>query len=74
MTTRGKNSAIRKLGFLAGTFGDGSVSIYAVPYPSDITATDGEDGPIFGESHHLFNPSPSDGNKSETGAGSSYRT
>jgi hypothetical protein len=37
---------IRKLGLLAGTFEDGSLSIYAVPYPADLSRSNKT---IFGE-------------------------
>ena len=36
----------RKLGLLAGVFEDGSLSIFAVPDPVDLPAS--EDGPVFG--------------------------
>jgi len=39
----------RKLGLLAGTFEDGSLSIYAVPDPSDVTPPDHDRSqPVFG--------------------------
>ncbi|KAI0747289.1 hypothetical protein BC629DRAFT_1299009 [Irpex lacteus] len=37
----------RRLGLLAGTFEDGSVSIFAVPYPPDVASSDSTDGPIY---------------------------
>lgn len=36
----------RKLGLLAGTFEDGSVSIFVVPYPKDLL--DSEQPPLYG--------------------------
>ncbi|TFY75751.1 hypothetical protein EWM64_g8261, partial [Hericium alpestre] len=48
------DSQKRKLGLLGGTFEDGSVSIYAVPYPADLRST-GDDpaSPVF---VRLFEP------------------
>lgn len=45
----------RKLGLLAGTFEDGSVSIYAVPEPLDVTPPnhDISRGPVFGMYHPI---------------------
>lgn len=37
----------RKLGLLAGTFEDGSVSIFVVPYPQDLLDSE-EPGPLYG--------------------------
>lgn len=36
----------RKLGLLAGTFEDGSVSIFVVPYPQDLPQP--ASGPVYG--------------------------
>lgn len=36
----------RKLGLLAGTFEDGSVSIFVVPYPQDLPQP--AFGPVYG--------------------------
>lgn len=48
MSEGGVSARPRKLGILAGTFHDGSLSIFAVPFPSDIPRKpDTEDGPIF---------------------------
>lgn len=44
-------SPLRKIGVIAGTFEDGSVSLYAVPDPVDLanrTGNTGNDKPIFG--------------------------
>jgi transcription factor C subunit 6 len=40
----------RKLGVLAGTFEDGSLSIYAIPEPQDMLPNDytSSSGPVFG--------------------------
>ena len=38
----------RKLGLLAGTFEDGSLSVFVVPHPKDIQPPDAP-GPIYGE-------------------------
>lgn len=38
---------MRQLGLLAGTFEDGSMSIYAVPDPEQYDRDDSE-GPVFG--------------------------
>ncbi len=43
-----RNSTPRKLGILAGTFEDGSLSIYAVPYPPDLMVGGDTSGPIYG--------------------------
>ena len=45
-------STPRKLGIIAGTFEDGSLSLYAVPDPTDMKAkanTADDSGPIYGE-------------------------
>jgi hypothetical protein len=41
---------LSKLGILAGVFGDGSVSVYAIPDPSSLRkrGTVNADGPLFG--------------------------
>jgi transcription factor C subunit 6 len=40
----------RRLGLLAGTFLDGSFSVYAVPYPADLAGhSNTAKGPIFCE-------------------------
>lgn len=45
-----KTAGPRRLGLLAGTFEDGSVSIYAVPYPPDIPVAQGSpSGPKYGD-------------------------
>ncbi|TCD70271.1 hypothetical protein EIP91_004172 [Steccherinum ochraceum] len=42
-------AAVKKLGLVAGTFEDGSVSVYAIPDPADLQpkAGGGASGPIF---------------------------
>jgi transcription factor C subunit 6 len=45
----------RKLGLLAGTFEDGSLSIYAVPEPLDVSPQDLDSSPpVFGMSPFLL--------------------
>jgi hypothetical protein len=46
MHEAGVGMPVRKLGLLAGTFEDGSLTVYAVPYPPDIALSS---KPIFGE-------------------------
>lgn len=45
----------RKLGLIAGTFEDGSLSIYAVPDPSDLKPNDHDPSqPVYREFLGLF--------------------
>ena len=50
------SSQPRKLGILAGTFGDGSLSVFAVPYPPDVGALSDASGPVFGRCCHMRDP------------------
>lgn len=45
-------TGIRRLGILAGTFMDGSVSLFSIPHPDDVRASRPDvvnDGPLHGE-------------------------
>ncbi|KAG6878987.1 hypothetical protein C0992_006045 [Termitomyces sp. T32_za158] len=42
------NRRPRKLGLLSGIFEDGSLSIYVVPYPTDVAPEDGASQPVYG--------------------------
>jgi transcription factor C subunit 6 len=54
----------RKLGLLAGTFEDGSLSVYVVPDPEDVSNKDDDPmRPTFGESLALLY-----GHTTETGS------
>lgn len=46
--TEGGTEQPRKLGLLAGTFEDGSFSVFVVPYPRDLQPSTTQ-GPVYGE-------------------------